>query len=94
MPTRNARTEHMAARLSAAGFTPRVTYRNDHAHIETEVPNPVSTESWRELLAVMETADWFGLVVKESGSTAWAAINRETPATEHCPGAWPSALGS
>lgn len=82
MPARNARAERMAARLSAAGFTSRVTHRNDRICIEVEVQESVTAESWRELLAVLDTADRFGLVVDESGCTAWADIDEETPATD------------
>ncbi|PNE35718.1 hypothetical protein AF335_03430 [Streptomyces eurocidicus] len=71
----------MAERLTAAGFTPRVRHRKNHIHIETKVPDPVSAEVWRELLEVLETADSFGLVNGRSGCIAWAAIDRETPAT-------------
>ncbi|MEU5424323.1 hypothetical protein AB0H73_01755 [Streptomyces olivoreticuli] len=81
MPARKVRADHMAARLSAAGFTPRVTHRTDQTRIETEVPDAVSADSWRDLLAVLETADSFGLVVGDSGRTAWAAVSEETPAT-------------
>ncbi|MCD9144339.1 hypothetical protein [Streptomyces albireticuli] len=55
--------------------------RKSHTFIETTVPDPVSAEAWRELLEVLETADAFGLVDGRSGRVAWAAIDRETPAT-------------
>jgi hypothetical protein len=72
----------MAARLSAAGFTPNVTHHDDCTCIESEVPDSISAESWRELLAALETADWFGLVdSSESGRTVWAAVSNEAPAT-------------
>lgn len=72
----------MAARLSAAGFTPSVTHHHDYTYVESEVPDSTSAKSWRELLAVLETAEWFGLVDSSvSGRTVWAAVSNEAPAT-------------
>ncbi|MFE5872273.1 hypothetical protein ACFQ6V_26985 [Streptomyces roseifaciens] len=78
---RRSSADHMAARLSAAGFTPRVGRRKGRICVETDVPNPVSAEAWQELLEVLETADLFGIVASEGGRIAWAAIDQETPAT-------------
>ncbi|UQI47883.1 hypothetical protein M1P56_27880 [Streptomyces sp. HU2014] len=75
------RADHMAARLTAAGFTPRVRLRKGRTRIETKVPDLVSAEAWRELLEVLETADSFGLVDGQGGRIAWAALDKETPAT-------------
>jgi hypothetical protein len=78
----------MAARLSAAGLTPRVMDHHDHICIETEAPDrsaaaaSASAASWQALLAVLETAGRFGLVVTSTGGqTVWAAISRKAPAT-------------
>lgn len=76
-----ARADVIAVHLSSAGFSPRVTYQADHTCIETEVPESVSANSWRELLKLLETADWFGLDSSESGLTAWAGFSKGTPAT-------------
>ncbi|WP_241999670.1 hypothetical protein [Streptomyces klenkii] len=78
---RSNRADHIAARLSAAGFTPRVRHRKGCICVETEVPDPVSAEAWRELLKVLGTADSFGLITSGSGRIAWAAISKDTPAT-------------
>ncbi|MCX4824387.1 hypothetical protein OG883_31940 [Streptomyces sp. NBC_01142] len=57
-----------------------MTHQHDSTCIEMEVPDPISAESWRELLTVLETADWFGLVdSSEGGRTVWAAVSREAP---------------
>ncbi|WP_411114618.1 hypothetical protein [Streptomyces sp. 029-5] len=72
----------MVTRLSAAGFTSRVTDYEDHTRIEVEVTDSVSAVPWQELLAVLESADWFGLDVSSAGGRlAWAAIRRNAPAT-------------
>ncbi|MGK5547045.1 hypothetical protein ACSNOH_20270 [Streptomyces sp. URMC 127] len=77
---RSNRADHIAARLSAAGFTPRVRQRKGRIYVETEVPNPVSAAAWQELLDALETADSFGLVTSGNGRIAWAAVEKETPA--------------
>ncbi|GAA0462540.1 hypothetical protein GCM10009544_26280 [Streptomyces stramineus] len=75
------RADHLAARLTAAGFTPCVWHQKSHICVETKVPARVSAEAWQELLEVLETADSFGLVNGRRGCIAWAAIDKETPAT-------------
>jgi hypothetical protein len=58
-----------------------MTDHDDHTRIETEVTGEVSAQSWRELLALLESADRFGLVNSSaSGLTAWAVIANGTPA--------------
>lgn len=73
----DARAEHLSARLVGIGFSPRLSDRTDHTRIEAEVPEGLSPEVWRELLALLEEADWFGLAV---GSTTvhivWACIHK------------------
>ncbi|MCF3102932.1 hypothetical protein IPZ58_15225 [Streptomyces roseoverticillatus] len=81
MPTHDARVQDIAARLHAVGFTPRVTDHDTHTHIETEVPERVTAESWQELLAALAAADWSGMTTgNKSGRSAWAGVNKETPA--------------
>ncbi|PVE13899.1 hypothetical protein Y717_03900 [Streptomyces scopuliridis RB72] len=77
------RADQLATRLSAAGFSPRVTDHDDHTRIEMEVADSVSAGSWQELLAVLEAADRFGLDVSSAGGRlAWAAIRRNAPVTD------------
>lgn len=80
MPSAEARAERLRAQLFATGFTPRVLDHDDHVSVETHVPDDLSEQSWQELLALLEGADWFGLVdSSERGRTAWAAISKEAP---------------
>ncbi|MFD7905566.1 hypothetical protein ACFV4G_25385 [Kitasatospora sp. NPDC059747] len=55
----------------------------NHACIEMEVPDSAMVESWGGLLALLETADQFGLVSSASrGLIAWAAVRMDAPATD------------
>lgn len=95
MCTPEARVKAIAARLSAAGFTPRVTDHDAYTHIETEVPDQAPVEAWWELLSALVAADWWGSVSgSRSGRTAWACVNRNPRDSEHCPGARPPATRS
>lgn len=96
MPSPEERADSIAARLSAAGFAPRLQQHDDHIAVEMEVPNPVSAESWRELLRLFATADWYGLADSEKyGRTAWAGVRKNAPATiQVVQGHGSSALGS
>ncbi|KNE79645.1 MULTISPECIES: hypothetical protein [Streptomyces] len=81
MPLPEARADGIAARFSAAGFTPRVEDHDDHTCVETDIPDPVTAEAWGRLVTVLETADRFGFVSSESGRIAWAAVSKKTPGT-------------
>jgi hypothetical protein len=84
VPSPEARVDKLAASLSAAGFSPHVKDHKNCACIEIDmaVPDSLSAESWRELLALLDTADWFGLTDSTtSGRTVWAAISKEARAT-------------
>lgn len=82
MPASKASAEGIAARLSALGLTPRVDQHARHTSIEAEVPEPLSAETWREVLNVVAEADRFGLLAgKSGGRTLWAAVHRAVPAT-------------
>ncbi|MDH2388175.1 hypothetical protein QCN29_05095 [Streptomyces sp. HNM0663] len=84
MPSSAERVERIAARFSGAGLVPRMTEHSNHTCIEAEVPSPVSADSWRDLLSVLDSADWFGLVdSSHSGRTVWAAVSKEAPGTVH-----------
>lgn len=78
MPTYQERADHLAACLSAVGLTPHVTEDHEGTYIEAELPHSVSTETWREVLAVLETGDRFGLALTSAGGrTLWAAVARD-----------------
>lgn len=82
MSSPEARVNNIAARLAAIGLTPRVTDHDTHTSIETEVPDQVPTDSWREFLAALAAADWWGISIgSRSGRLAWAAVNKEPPGT-------------
>ncbi|MEV6680852.1 hypothetical protein AB0N09_28895 [Streptomyces erythrochromogenes] len=85
----------MAARLSALGLTPVTTHHDGYAGIDVYVPRTISREQWQELLAVLTTADHFGLVdSSEDGRSAWAGVNKNPRSGARRPGAWPSASRS
>ncbi|MFH9246119.1 hypothetical protein ACH4LK_11855 [Streptomyces lydicus] len=82
MPASEPSAEDIAARLSAVGLTPRVEQRARFTSIEAEVPEPLSADSWREVLEAMAEADRFGLLANSlNGRTLWAAVRTATPAT-------------
>lgn len=87
MPASEASAEDIASRLAAVGLTPRVERHAHFTSIEAEVPESLSAESWREVLAAIEKADRFGLHANNlNGRTLWAAVRTEGPATDHVRG--------
>lgn len=76
MPLPASRAEVIAARLSAAGFEPRVKHFPRFLRVEIDPPSSASAATWRDLLAVLETADRFGLKSNARGCTAWALIDK------------------
>ncbi|MFH8386895.1 hypothetical protein ACH4E7_39280 [Kitasatospora sp. NPDC018058] len=78
-----ARADGITAGLLALGLDPQMKDHGNHACIETEVPDSTTAESWGVLLALLETADQFGLVSSASrGLIAWAAVRMDAPATD------------
>ncbi len=71
----------MTARLAVLGISPTVTRGEGCCRVEAYVPRSLSPERWQELLAVLATADAFGLVdSSEDGLSVWAGVNDKTPA--------------
>ncbi|WP_328872451.1 hypothetical protein OHT76_21405 [Streptomyces sp. NBC_00287] len=82
MPASEVSAEAIAARLSAVGLATRVEERDDCTAIEAEVPEPLSAESWREVLEAVAEADRFGLLATSSHDrTLWAVVRKTVPAT-------------
>ncbi|MDH6625014.1 hypothetical protein M2271_002818 [Streptomyces sp. LBL] len=82
MPAYEVSAEAIAARLSAVGLATRVDERDDCTAIEAEVPEPLSAQSWREVLEAVAQADRFGLLATSSnGRTLWAVVRKTVPAT-------------
>ncbi|MDH6119320.1 hypothetical protein ABH930_000562 [Kitasatospora sp. GAS204A] len=78
-----ARVDDIAAGLSALGLDAHVHDHGSHVCLETEVPDSTTAESWGALLALLETADQFGLVKSASrGLIVWAAVRMDAPATD------------
>lgn len=74
---REARIAEIAARLTAAGLRPQRKENRGHTSVEAAVPPSLSAESWAEVLAALETADWFGLTdSSKRGRWLWAAVRR------------------
>lgn len=84
MPPPEARIADICARLAAVGLTPERTDEGDCAQIEARVPSDFPAGSWRELLAVLETADRFGLADSTSrGRQLWAVVRTDPDAAGH-----------
>lgn len=82
MPASEVSAEAIAVRLSAVGLATRVEERDDCAAIEAEVPEPLSAESWREVLEAVAEADRFGLLATSSNDrTLWAVVRKTVPVT-------------
>jgi len=72
----------IAARLSAVGLPTRVEERAGFTSVETELPESLSVESWREVLEVPAEADRFGLhATNLNGRTLWAVVRKAVPTT-------------
>ncbi|MEV3995851.1 hypothetical protein AB0K62_09175 [Streptomyces halstedii] len=72
----------LAARLSAAGLSPRVEEHTRFTTVEAEVPDTLSADSWREVLHALADADRFGLVATSlNGRTLWAVVRKAVPTT-------------
>ncbi|MFJ7230117.1 hypothetical protein ACIQVF_11290 [Streptomyces tendae] len=82
MPASKERAEAIAAQLSAVGLATRVEECDDCTAIEAEVPEPLSAQSWREVLEAVATADRFGLLATSSNDrTLWAVVHETVSAT-------------
>ncbi|MCT9092610.1 hypothetical protein N4G70_27625 [Streptomyces sp. ASQP_92] len=81
MCSTEARAHELVARLTAAGFTPRLQDQADRIAIEVDVPDLPSSASWHELFGLLGTADEWGLDSGANGRTARAALQKKTPAT-------------
>ncbi|MCD9590858.1 hypothetical protein [Streptomyces sp. 8ZJF_21] len=82
MPASGVSAAAIAARLSAVGLPARVKEQARFTSVEAEVPESLSAESWKEVLAVVAEADRFGLLATSlNGRTLWAAIDKPVPTT-------------
>ncbi|WP_405799161.1 hypothetical protein [Streptomyces longwoodensis] len=82
MPASGVSAEAIAARLSAAGLAAHVEEHARHTSVEAEVPECLTTESWREVLEAVAEADRFGLhVTNLNGRTLWAVVRKAVPST-------------
>ncbi|MFJ4486571.1 hypothetical protein ACIP3D_29970 [Streptomyces longwoodensis] len=82
MPASGVSAEAIAARLSAAGLAAYVEEHARHTSVEAQVPESLTTESWREVLEAVAEADRFGLhVTNLNGRTLWAVVRKAVPST-------------
>lgn len=80
MPASEVSAEAIAARLSAVGLATRVEEHDDCTALEAEIPEPLSAESWREVLEAVAQADRFGLLATSSNDrTLWAVVRKTVP---------------
>ncbi|MEV7952765.1 hypothetical protein [Streptomyces sp. NPDC088141] len=82
MPASGVSAAAIAARLSSVGLPARVKEHAGYTSVETEVPESLSAESWREVLEAVAEADRFGLLATSlNGRTLWAAVRKAVPTT-------------
>ncbi|AWW43131.1 MULTISPECIES: hypothetical protein [Streptomyces] len=82
MPASGVRAAAIAARLSDLGLPTRLEEHARFTSVEAEVPESLSADAWREVLALVAEADRFGLLATSLNSrTLWAVVNRTVPAT-------------
>ncbi|MFK0152214.1 hypothetical protein ACIQVK_09060 [Streptomyces sp. NPDC090493] len=80
MPASGVSAAAIAARLSAVGLPTRVEERVGFTSVEAELPESLSTETWREVLEVVAEADRFGLhATSLNGRTLWAVVRKAVP---------------
>ncbi|MEU5922652.1 hypothetical protein ABZ817_03005 [Streptomyces antimycoticus] len=82
MPASGVSAAAIAARLSAVGLPTRVEEHARFTSVEAEVPESLSAESWKEVLAAVAEADRFGLLATcQNGRTLRAVVNKPVPTT-------------
>ncbi|MFE7429640.1 hypothetical protein [Streptomyces sp. NPDC057545] len=82
MPASGVSAAAIAARLSSVGLPARLEEHAGYTSVETEVPESLSAESWREVLEVVAEADRFGLLATSlNGRTLWAVVDKAVPST-------------
>ncbi|AQA12798.1 hypothetical protein [Streptomyces malaysiensis] len=82
MPASGVSAATIAARLSAVGLPTRVEEHARFTSVEAEVPESLSAEAWKEVLAALAEADRFGLLATcRNGRTLWATIDKPVPTT-------------
>ncbi|WP_030830110.1 hypothetical protein [Streptomyces hygroscopicus] len=82
MPVSGVSAAAIAARLSAVGLPTRVEEHARFTSVEAEVPEALSAESWKEVLAAVAEADRFGLLVTcQNGRTLRAVVEKPVPTT-------------
>ena len=80
MPSPEARIADIFARLVAVGLAPELKEHRDHTSIEARVPSAFPAEGWPEVMALLETADEFGLADGAArGRELWAVIRKGAP---------------
>ncbi|GAA2774273.1 hypothetical protein GCM10010440_76250 [Kitasatospora cinereorecta] len=82
-----APSHRIATGLSALGLEPHVKDHDDHLCIETDVSGSTSVESWGAVVALLESADTYGLVTTaDSSRIAWAAILKDAASNSSATG--------
>ncbi|MFF9351649.1 hypothetical protein [Streptomyces sp. NPDC014734] len=82
MPASGVSAAAIAARLSFVGLPARLEEHAEYTTVETEVPEWLSVESWREVLEVVAEADRFGLLATSlNGRILWAVVRKAVPTT-------------
>jgi hypothetical protein len=80
VPPPEARIADISARLAALGLAPELKEHRDHTSIEARVPSTFPADAWPEVLALLETADSFGLADSAAhGRELWAVIRKSVP---------------
>ncbi len=83
MPRPEARIADISARLTALGLAPELKEHRDRTSIKARVTAGFPADAWAEVLAVLETADSFGLTDSATrGRELWAVIRKSAPEAE------------
>lgn len=84
MPPPEARIADISAGLAAVGLTPQLKEYGDRTSIEARLPDSFPAGAWSAVLALLESADWFGLVnSRVRGLSLWAVISKSDPAATY-----------
>ncbi|MEV5909870.1 hypothetical protein ACWEGX_07265 [Streptomyces chartreusis] len=82
MPASGVSAAAIAARLSDIGLPARVEEHDRYASVQTELPESLSADLWRDVLEVVAEADRFGLLATSlNDRTLWAVVHKAVPTT-------------
>lgn len=94
MPASGVSAAAIAARLSDIGLSARVEEHDRYASVQTELPESLSADLWREVLEVVAEADRFGLLATSLNDRTLGGRTQSGPHDGRCRGTELSAIGA